>query len=79
MKKTTRFKVIPRTNRNIPPKFGLNNKTLQARRRVLKHRGRNQSPRRASLQRYHDNRPEGDEDILESPMHTRRIHDNFKK
>ena len=29
MKKASRFTVIPRTNRNRPPKFGLTNAMLQ--------------------------------------------------
>ena len=48
-----------------PMRIGLllNNQNLQSRRRVLKHRRRSQSPRRATLRKYRDNRPSGDENI----------------
>lgn len=54
--RSSRFTVIPKTNRNRPSKFGLTNAWLQGKRRVLKHHHRTQSPRRATLRRYHDNR-----------------------
>jgi hypothetical protein len=72
--KTSRFTVKHRVNKNRPPKFGLNNDMLRARKRVLGHNHRSQSPRRATLIRYNMRRPEDDYDIIRTP----RQHGRFR-
>jgi hypothetical protein len=73
MKKTSRFTVRTRTNRNRPPKFGLTNAMLQGKRRVLKHHHRSQSPRRATLRRYNINRSLEDVDMPNTPRQRGRF------
>ena len=71
--KPSRFTVRKRTDRSRPPKFGLTNKMLQGRRRVLKHHHRSQSPRRATLRRYNTARHVDDYDIVNTPRQRGRF------
>ena len=48
-------------------KMGLTDAMLKGKRRVLKHRNRSQSPRKATIRRYNKNRPYDDADIPNTP------------